>query len=96
MVLRVPAAALAFDMPIMMVVAFACLPIFFTGHRINRWEGILFLFYYVAYLAYLVVNANQHAILPTFSYVMQWFVFPLTGLTLFIVLGRDLHFRSKQ
>jgi cation:H+ antiporter len=94
--IAVPAAALAFDMPIMMVVAFACLPIFFTGHRIYRWEGILFLFYYIAYLAYLVVSANDHAILPTFSYAMQWFVFPLTGLTFLILLGRDLHFRSKS
>jgi len=33
----------SFDLPIMVVVAMACLPIFCTGHRIDRWEGALFL-----------------------------------------------------
>ncbi|PZQ27424.1 MAG: sodium:calcium antiporter, partial [Ectopseudomonas oleovorans] len=35
--------ALAFDFPVMIAVAVACLPIFFAGYRINRWEGLLFL-----------------------------------------------------
>jgi hypothetical protein len=30
--------ALRFDIPIMTAVAVACLPIFFTGNRISRWE----------------------------------------------------------
>ena len=35
-------AALDFDIPVMVAVAVACLPIFFTGHVIARWEGWLF------------------------------------------------------
>ena len=31
--------ALTFDMPVMLAVAIACLPIFFTGYRIGRLEG---------------------------------------------------------
>jgi cation:H+ antiporter len=38
-----------FDIPIMVAVALATLPIFFTGLRITRGEGLLFLSYYVAY-----------------------------------------------
>src|SRR5690606_15726933 len=49
--------ALAFDFPVMIAVAIACLPIFFAGYTINRWEGLLFLSYYVAYTAYLVMSS---------------------------------------
>jgi cation:H+ antiporter len=48
-------SALRFDIPVMTAVAFACLPIFFTGGRISRWEGVLFLGYYAAYLAVLLM-----------------------------------------
>jgi ATP-dependent RNA helicase RhlE len=53
----VAAAAIRFDMPVMIVVAVACLPIFFTGHVIMRWEGFVFVGYAVAYTAYLVLDA---------------------------------------
>ncbi len=41
--LVVSPSILAFDLPVMTAVAFSCLPIFFTGFRIDRWEGALFL-----------------------------------------------------
>ena len=75
----------AFDIPVMIAVAVACLPIFASGATIARWEGALFLFYYVAYTAYLVLAAQQHDALPVFSAVMGGFVLPLTGVTLAVV-----------
>ena len=42
-------ALLAFDIWVMLAVTLACLPIFMTGRKIARWEGALFLGYYVAY-----------------------------------------------
>ncbi len=84
----VPAAALNFDLPIMMIVAFACLPIFFIGYSISRWEGLLFLFYYAAYTAYLILRAKEHAALASFSVVMTWFVVPLTAVTLGVLAYR--------
>ncbi len=63
----VPPAALGFDMPVMIAVALACLPIFFTGRVIARWEGAVFLAYYVAYTAYLIMALAQHDALPLFS-----------------------------
>ncbi len=39
----IPDNALAFDFPVMIAVSLACLPIFFTGYCIERWEGLLFL-----------------------------------------------------
>jgi cation:H+ antiporter len=82
-------AVLSFDLPIMVVVAVACLPIFFSGYRLARWEGLLFLFYYVAYTAYLVLRANEHAGLEGFSLVMSYFVVPLTAVTLIVLAYRS-------
>jgi hypothetical protein len=47
----------------MLAVALACLPIMLTGGTIARWEGAVFLGYYAAYTAYLVlaVAATQCA-----------------------------------
>lgn len=86
-------AAISFDIPIMIAVAAACLPVFFNGYRIERWEGALFLGYYVAYLAYLVLAATEHDALPLFSSVMLWFVIPLTALTLAVVTLRTVRER---
>ena len=70
-------------------VAVACLPIFFVGYSIARWEGALFLGYYVAYTLYLILAATEHDALPEFSTAMMYFVVPLTIVTLAIVLVRE-------
>ncbi|HEV2131516.1 MAG TPA: calcium/sodium antiporter [Longimicrobiaceae bacterium] len=82
----VAAAALRFDIPVMIAVAVACLPIFFTGHLIARWEGALFLAFYAAYTVYLTLHAIDHPALETYRTAMVLFVLPLTALTL-VVLG---------
>jgi cation:H+ antiporter len=88
--LRVTPAALGFDMPVMIAAAMACLPIFFTGRVIARWEGWLFLAYYVAYTAYLIMAVAQHDALPLFSRAMVVFVMPLTAVTLVVVTVRTV------
>ncbi|MEO0490307.1 MAG: sodium:calcium antiporter, partial [Cyanobacteria bacterium J06659_2] len=74
-------AAINFDIPVMIAVAVACLPIFFTGNIIRRWEGALFLGYYAAYTAYVILDAINHDSLPMFSRVLVTFVIPLTVVT---------------
>ena len=81
-------SVLTFDIWVMLAVAIACLPVFFTGREIARWEGALFLGYYAAYVAYLILAAQQHDALPAFSNVMLVFVIPLTLATLIAVLVR--------
>ncbi len=81
-------AVLAFDVWIMLAVALACLPVFISGREIARWEGAVFVGYYVAYVAYLILAAQQHAALEGFSMVMMGFVVPLTIVTLVVVLLR--------
>ena len=77
---------LAFDIWVMLAVALACLPIFLTGRKIARWEGAIFLGYYVAYAVYLILAAQQHDALPAFSNTMLAFVIPITVVTLLVVL----------
>lgn len=86
--LVVPASVLNFDIWVMLAVALACLPVFMTGREIARWEGGVFLLYYAAYVAYLVLAAQQHAALPAFSAAMVGFVMPLTVITMVVVLVR--------
>lgn len=86
--LPVPAAALAFDLWVLLAVAFACLPVFVSGRRIARWEGGLFIGYYFAYAAFLVLAARQHQALPVFSAAMLSFVAPLTIVTLLVTMMR--------
>ncbi|TVQ17034.1 MAG: sodium:calcium antiporter [Leptolyngbya sp. DLM2.Bin15] len=70
--------ALRFDIPVMVAVAIACLPIFFTGGIVDRWEGLLFLGYYLAYTSYLVFNATQHDSIELFSTLVLALVALLT------------------
>jgi len=81
-------AALDFDIPVMLAAAVACLPIFFTGHLIARWEGWLFFGYYVAYTLFLIFASQRHDALPAFSLVMEMFVIPLTAITLIVLAVR--------
>jgi len=93
--LAVAPAVSRFDLPVMVAVAVACMPIFLTGHRIARWEGGLFLAYYVAYVTYLVLGATQHDALPAVNRVMVVFVLPLTVVTLAVLTVRAVRERSR-
>lgn len=42
------------DIPIMAAVTLLCIPVFLTGKRVTRWEGIGFVCLYVVYLAALI------------------------------------------
>ena len=86
--LVVPEALLNFDIWVMLAVALACIPVFMTGREIARWEGGVFLAFYVAYVAYLILAAQQHSALGPFSAVMMGFVIPLSVVTLVVAMIR--------
>ncbi len=93
--LPVAAAALQFDLWVMLAVAVACLPIFLARRRIARWEGMLFLVYYIAYLIYLVLDARGSGVLKTFSQAMVWFVIPMSVLTLVALSVHERRSRAR-
>jgi len=92
--IQVSAAAWRFDVPVMVAAAVACLPIFFSGYVIARWEGGLFLGYYLAYTVFVVLAASQSPGLGAFRVAMSGFVIPLTVVTLAVITLRSVRGRS--
>ena len=76
--LTVSASALRFDIPIMTATALLCVPVFFTGYVISRWEGALLLGYYASYTLFLVLRSTNHAALGGFINVMLFGVLPIS------------------
>jgi cation:H+ antiporter len=90
--LHVPPSAISMDIPVMLAVAVLCLPAF-IGYTINRWEGMLFLVYYMAYSIYLVLQASSHDSLVQYRGFIL-IVLPLTIVTLLAVHLRGRRARS--
>lgn len=86
--LAVPDHVLAFDLWMMLAVSVACLPIFFTGYTIARWEGAVFFGYYIAYTTLVVLSSTDSAYALTLGRALTWFALPLTGLTLLVIAWR--------
>ena len=84
--IQVSKTLIQFDLLVAVAVAFACLPIFYSGQRIDRWEALLFLFYYLAYTGYLILDATKQETLPTYINIMVWFVLPLNAVAI-VILG---------
>jgi len=94
--LPVHPSMIAFDVPVMLAVAVATLPLFFTERRLSRWEGAVFLGYYGAYTAYLVLKAAEHDALPVFASAMWRAVLPLTLLTVSVLAWRAVRSTGRK
>ncbi|GIV05662.1 MAG: sodium:calcium antiporter [Fimbriimonadales bacterium] len=84
--LTVAPAVMRFDALVMIGVSLACFPVFFNGFEIKRWEGALFVGYYIAYTVYLFLNSSHHDALDEYAFAMQYFVIPLTIIALILTL----------
>ena len=78
-------AALRLDFPVMLAATFVLLPIVWNGFVIQRWEGAVLVVFYIAYVAYLVLDTSDHAAAEVVGPAVL-IVTPLVMLT-FIVLG---------
>ena len=96
--LGISESVINFDLWIMIAVAIACLPIFATGQQISRFNGAVFLFYYVVYTSYLILMAQNHPI-DSLNTIMLGFVLPLTIISVVVMFLRhnnlSLNQRSK-
>lgn len=89
--LVVAPSMLAVDLWVMVAVAAACLPIFFSGFLIRRWEGALFLACYIAYTLWLILASAQSEQLERFGQAMLWFFLPLVTVAVVATGLRALH-----
>lgn len=90
--LEVSKDALSLDLPFMLAVSIVCIPIFIAGFNLTRTDGLIFLFYYVTYLAYLVMNSMGSAYAIYIEYVMIWAIVPATVM---YVIWRIYLFRKE-
>jgi cation:H+ antiporter len=89
-------AAVAFDIPFMVAVALALVPIAFTGFTVARWEGALFVAYYIAYAVYVLLDATGHDALGPYSEVMLGFVVPITVVWLGLLVAYEVGLRRGR
>ena len=92
--LDIAPAVLNFDLWVMVAVAFAALPVFLLRNEIGRRRGLMFLAFYAAYVAYLILGAQQHDALDEFSAVMLSFVLPIAVVTLVAMVIRGQESRE--
>lgn len=83
------------DMPVMLGVAVLCLPLFFVGARLTRFEGLLFLVLYLAYVWYMVALTLAAGYLPRLGAGIVYGLIPLVVLYVAATLGRDLWRRRR-
>jgi cation:H+ antiporter len=80
---------LSFGIPVMTIVLFACLPVFFAGQAIRRWEGVMFLSFFAIYLANLVLEEIQDERVLTLQNAVVWFIAPLAIVTVAVSAWRE-------
>jgi cation:H+ antiporter len=91
----VTSSAFAFDIPVMIAVSVACLPIFVSG-RIGRVEGALFLGFYAAYATFLILAAKAHPLVSNIRWPALWIAAPLAVITLLVIGAKGLGARNAS
>lgn len=86
---------LKFDFWVLIGASVACIPIFYTGHKIVRWEGALFLAFYFFYLFYLFLSSTENKFLDVFVNMMLFFVIPVAAITLLYHAFTEWNWRRK-
>ncbi|RBC00579.1 conjugal transfer protein TraR [Pseudomonas sp. MWU12-2115] len=74
--LSVSPNALDFDLPVMLGVAALCLPVFYSGYRVTRAEGLLLLGLYLAYGLHVVSFTTGMPLAGKLEKLMLFYVLP--------------------
>jgi len=84
------------DFPMMLATAILCLPLFFVGSKLIRFEGFLFLSIYVAYVWYMVAITISANYAPLLKNGIIFGLIPLVTLYVFGILAKDLYRRNRS
>jgi len=93
--IAVSSDAVALDLPVMLAAAIACLPVLAADHVLSRWEGLVFLGYYLAYIAFLALDAADHDAKDDFALFFGVIVVPLTVITIATIAVRQFQQRQR-
>ncbi|PYC24826.1 calcium/sodium antiporter [Pseudomonas mosselii] len=80
--------ALDFDLPVMLGVAALCLPVFYSGYRVTRAEGLVFLCLYLAYGLHVVAFTTGMPLAGRLERLMLFYVMPVLGVVLLYTTAR--------
>ncbi|HGY9624313.1 TPA: calcium/sodium antiporter [Pseudomonas putida] len=74
--------ALDFDLPVMLGVAVLSLPVFYSGYRVTRAEGLVFLCLYLAYGLHVVAFTTGMPLAGRLEHLMLFYVLPVLAAVL--------------
>ncbi len=80
--------ALAFDLPVMLGVAALSLPVFYSGYRITRSEGLVFLCLYLVYGLHVAAFTMGLPLTGRLERLMLFYVLPVLGTVLLYTTAR--------
>ncbi|WP_425397977.1 calcium/sodium antiporter [Aeoliella sp.] len=86
--INVDAQSMAFDIPVLIAISLAVVPVFFSGFGITRIEGGAMLLYYLAYLTYLVWHAKTAPGTVTPISQLLMFLAPIVPLMVLVFIFR--------
>lgn len=87
--LSVSPNALDFDLPVMLGVAALCLPLFYSGYRITRIEGLMLLALYLAYGLHIVSFTTGMPLADRLERLMVQFVLPVFAVIVLFTTIRE-------
>lgn len=88
--------AIAFDIPVMVVVIVLCAALFYTGRILTRAEGLLLVMTYVGYTGYVLLDAFDHPALNPFAAAFLSVILPAIVLALGIEVWRTFKARRDS
>ncbi|WP_338508955.1 calcium/sodium antiporter [Pseudomonas poae] len=97
--LSVSPNAVDFDLPVMLGVVVLCLPVFYSGYRVTRAEGLVMLGLYLAYGLHVMAFTTGMPLAGKLEHLMLYYVLPaLVAFLLFSTLRawRRQHKREPQ
>ncbi|KRP53302.1 calcium/sodium antiporter [Pseudomonas poae] len=97
--LSVSPNAVDFDLPVMLGVVLLCLPVFYSGYRVTRAEGLVMLGLYLAYGLHVMAFTTGMPLAGKLEHLMLYYVLPtLVAFLLFSTLRawRRQHKREPQ
>lgn len=85
----------SFDLPVMVLVAVACLPVFLIGHTIKRWEACFLLTFYGLYTGHLVAQSQGNNEVLGMLATIAWVLGPLTIVAYIVSLAMMWRQRAR-